>query len=93
VPTRNSKIDDLLIAFGKIQATLDGLREQARQHHGELMRRMDDLDKAAHQRMDGIEDRVEVLEHDNKRNIRQAGMGAIGGALVTGLIELLKYVK
>jgi len=82
----------LLIAFGRMEAELQGLRDQATAHHVSVMRRMDDLDKAAHQRIDVIEDRVAVLERDNKHHFRQAGWGGAGGALVAGLIEMIRRV-
>ena len=87
--------------LGKIDGQLEGLGRTVDANHKAVNQRLDDLQKSNEHRFDGIErsfdgleTRVEHVESEQKTMIwKIAGWSGLSGALVTGVVELLKHAK
>ncbi|WP_246184408.1 hypothetical protein [Pandoraea commovens] len=83
--------DQVLIALGKIQGELSGIRAMVQSGQMATNQRIDDLKGAVTDRIDGLENRVSKLEGDHgKLVVKTAGMGSIAGVAMVALGEIVR---
>jgi DNA anti-recombination protein RmuC len=108
--------NEILMAIGKLTATVDSLQRSIDQSRADNNQRLDSLSKSLGQRMEDLqkstEQRIDVFEnHTEQRFVavekrlshveeqqsqltwKIVGFVGLGGALVTAVVEGLKYLK
>lgn len=81
-----------LIQLAEVKGQLTMIFQLIQTNHGATHQRIDDLRQTVESRFTGVEDRLEVIEKNERETaIRAAGSGAFSGAIVAGGIELLKH--
>lgn len=78
--------------LAQVQGQLVTITQMIHQHHSATDKRIDDFRHAAETRFSGIEDRIGVLEANERGTaMRTAGFGALAGAIVSAGIALMRY--
>lgn len=89
----NAAANAMLVEVGTVKGTLTSMTELIRQNHQATQTRIEDLSKSVAQRFDGLEERLSVLEKNERGTaLRGASGGAVSAAIVTGGIELMKFL-
>jgi len=78
--------------LGEILGELRGIRSQMESNQEATNRRIDDLKASVDTRINGLTDRVEVVEAGQAKLLtKTASLGGVAGGLVSGVIELIKW--
>lgn len=105
----NNTSADVLRSLGRLEGTLDnlakGLTANMQEIRADIRRledtsnaKMDRIEAVINRRMESIETRVTNLEEEDKKLIEKTAKvsgvgGAIGGALATAMVELIKRIS
>lgn len=108
MPDNNSN-SDVLRGLGRLEGAVEalakGLTQNMQEIRADIRRledssnaRMDRIEAGINRRMDSIETRVTNLEDEDKKLIEKTAKvsgvgGAIGGALATAAVELIKRIS
>ena len=86
--------DQIIQLLGEIRGELRGVSEVIKNNHAAVNQRLEDMASSNERRFDAIEKRVEHVETEQKNMIwKISGWSGLGGALVAGVIELLKQTN
>ncbi|MBI1175665.1 MAG: hypothetical protein GC139_10445 [Sideroxydans sp.] len=101
-----ARIEDMRSDIRRMEAAQSDRMDRMEENFGRrvdgvesnLSKRIDDVSDAINKRIDGIGTRVSNLEAEDKKMIEKVATmsafgGGLGGALVTGAIELLKHIN
>ncbi|MFT4191649.1 MAG: hypothetical protein QM617_09035 [Comamonas sp.] len=83
----------VLVQLAKLEGQLTSVMQLMQQNHDSTHQRINDMRHAIEGRMTGVEARVGTLEKNERATaLRGASGGALSGAMVGGLIELVKFM-
>lgn len=83
----------VLLQLGQVQGQLLGLTQMIQSQHDSTNKRLDDFRHSVEDRLNNVEDRVTTVEgHERGTALRAAGSGAMASAIITAVIEGLKFV-
>lgn len=81
-----------LVQLAEVKGQLTMIVQLIQTNHGATHQRIDDLRKTVESRFAGVENRLETIEQNERGTaIRAAGSGAFSGAIVAGVIEVIKH--
>ncbi|PPC91872.1 MAG: hypothetical protein CTY34_02020 [Methylobacter sp.] len=89
---------ELKVIHQSIAESMRIIREDLRAYKSESNQRIESLEDRVNSRFDKVDDRLKGLEDEDKKTIEKvARLGVVGGgaagAMVTGLIEVLKRMS